>query len=147
MAAPERFADSQIPLAPRAPSFPPTVRSDPRRVRSFKPPEQVTNMSEGCSGNLVPDPQRKKFRNRLLCVAICLAGVTRGFFDLNTLIRARFAGVAATSTTAGKRPSSDEALIARIANGDRFAMEVLFARHRTRVYRWLLRFVNDERPH
>jgi RNA polymerase sigma-70 factor, ECF subfamily len=63
---------------------------------------------------------------------------------LSTLIRARSAAIAATATTAGEHPSSDETLIVRIANGDRFAMEVLFARHRTRVYRWLLRFVKDE---
>ena len=39
--------------------------------------------------------------------------------------------------------TSDEVLIGRIANGDRLAMEALFARHRTPVYRWLVRFVND----
>ena len=40
--------------------------------------------------------------------------------------------------------SSDERLIARIAAGDRLAMQTLFARHRTAVYRWLLRFVGNE---
>ena len=40
--------------------------------------------------------------------------------------------------------SSDETLIARIAAGDRLAMQTLFARHRTAVYRWLLRFVGNE---
>ena len=40
--------------------------------------------------------------------------------------------------------SSDEMLIARIAAGDRPAMQTLFARHRTAVYRWLLRFVGNE---
>ena len=40
--------------------------------------------------------------------------------------------------------SSDEALVARIAEGDKLAMQVLFARHRTPVYRWLLRFVGNE---
>jgi DNA-directed RNA polymerase specialized sigma24 family protein len=63
---------------------------------------------------------------------------------LNTLIRARSAAVVTTATTARERSSSDETLVARIADGDRFAMEVLFARHRTHVYRWLLRFVSDE---
>ena len=32
----------------------------------------------------------------------------------------------------------------RIAAGDELAMQVLFARHRTPVYRWLLRFVGNE---
>ena len=35
-------------------------------------------------------------------------------------------------------------LIARIAGGDRLAMQTLFARHRTAVYRWLLRMVGNE---
>ena len=40
--------------------------------------------------------------------------------------------------------SSDEALIARIAGGDRLAMQVLFARHQVRVYRFVLRLVRDQ---
>ena len=40
--------------------------------------------------------------------------------------------------------SSDEMLVARIAAGDRLAMQTLFARHRTAIYRWLLRFVGNE---
>jgi RNA polymerase sigma-70 factor (ECF subfamily) len=40
--------------------------------------------------------------------------------------------------------SSDEMLVERIAGGDKLAMQVLFARHRTAIYRWLLRFVGDE---
>jgi len=40
--------------------------------------------------------------------------------------------------------SSDDFLIGRIANGDRLAMRMLFARHRLPVYRWLLRLVRDE---
>jgi RNA polymerase sigma-70 factor, ECF subfamily len=40
--------------------------------------------------------------------------------------------------------SSDEMLVQRIAAGDKLAMQVLFARHRTAVYRWLLRFVGNE---
>jgi RNA polymerase sigma-70 factor, ECF subfamily len=40
--------------------------------------------------------------------------------------------------------NSDEALIGRIANGDRLAMQVLFARHHVRVYRFVLRLVRNE---
>jgi RNA polymerase sigma-70 factor (ECF subfamily) len=40
--------------------------------------------------------------------------------------------------------TSDEALIARIADGDRLAMKVLFARHQVRTYRFLLRIVRNE---
>ena len=40
--------------------------------------------------------------------------------------------------------TSDEVLIARIASGDRLAMQVLFARHHVRVYRFVLRLVRNE---
>ncbi len=40
--------------------------------------------------------------------------------------------------------TSDEILIGRIADGDRLAMKVLFARHHVRVYRFVLRMVRNE---
>src|SRR5664279_4860637 len=40
--------------------------------------------------------------------------------------------------------TSDEVLIARIAGGDRLAMQVLFARYHVRVYRFVLRLVRNE---
>jgi RNA polymerase sigma-70 factor (ECF subfamily) len=40
--------------------------------------------------------------------------------------------------------TSDEVLIQRIANGDRLAMQVLYARHHVRVYRFVLRLVRNE---
>ena len=49
----------------------------------------------------------------------------------------------AIETDAAER-SSDVLLIQRIANGDKLAMHALFAKHRTQVYRWLLRFVGNE---
>ena len=54
--------------------------------------------------------------------------------------------VSATSVPAhaARETSSDEMLIARIAGGDRLAMQTLFARYRTPVYRWLLRLVGNE---
>ena len=39
--------------------------------------------------------------------------------------------------------TSDEVLIGRIAAGDKLAMQVLFARHHVRVYRFVLRFVGE----
>jgi len=42
------------------------------------------------------------------------------------------------------QPTSDEVLIARIARGDRLAMQVLFARHHVRAYRFVLRLVRVE---
>lgn len=38
----------------------------------------------------------------------------------------------------------DPQLIERIAKGDRLAMQVLYNRHRVRVFRFILRFVRDE---
>jgi RNA polymerase sigma-70 factor (ECF subfamily) len=40
--------------------------------------------------------------------------------------------------------ASDEVLIARIAKGDRLAMQVLYGRHHVRVFRFGLRLVRDE---
>jgi len=65
---------------------------------------------------------------------------------LNLSVRPQPAAVAAVSAlaaTAGKT-SSDETLIERIVAGSKPAMQALFARHRTYVYRWLLRFVSNE---
>ncbi len=42
------------------------------------------------------------------------------------------------------RTTSDEILIARIAGGDRLAMQVLYGRHHVRVFRFALRLVRDE---
>jgi RNA polymerase sigma-70 factor (ECF subfamily) len=50
----------------------------------------------------------------------------------------------AAETGSSSSYSSDEALIARIADGDQLAMRSLFARHRLPLYRWLLRLVGDE---
>jgi RNA polymerase sigma-70 factor, ECF subfamily len=38
----------------------------------------------------------------------------------------------------------DPQLLARVARGDRLAMQALFARHRLRVFRFILRFLRDE---
>ena len=40
--------------------------------------------------------------------------------------------------------TTDEVLIGRIAGGDRLAMQVLFARHHVRVYRFVLRLVREQ---
>jgi hypothetical protein len=50
------------------------------------------------------------------------------------------AATPAIAATAGEY-SSDEMLVERISAGDKLAMQVLFARHRTPVYRWLYRLV------
>jgi RNA polymerase sigma-70 factor (ECF subfamily) len=51
--------------------------------------------------------------------------------------------VSAIAATA-RETSSDETLVEQIASGSKLAMQVLFARHRTYVYRWLLRLVSNE---
>src|SRR5256885_14600541 len=38
----------------------------------------------------------------------------------------------------------DEVLIGRIANGDRLAMQALYARYHVRVFRFVVRLVRDE---
>src|SRR6266511_3168495 len=56
---------------------------------------------------------------------------------------AAVAAMSALAATAGET-SSDEILVEQIAAGSKPAMQALFARHRTYVYRWLLRFVSNE---
>lgn len=41
-------------------------------------------------------------------------------------------------------PVSDESLLQRVADGDRLAMQALYARHHLRVYRFALRLVRNE---
>jgi RNA polymerase sigma-70 factor, ECF subfamily len=40
--------------------------------------------------------------------------------------------------------TSDEVLIGRIANGDRLAMQVLYARYHVRIFRFVVRLVRDD---
>jgi RNA polymerase sigma-70 factor (ECF subfamily) len=63
-------------------------------------------------------------------------------------MRSDFAGL--VPVAAGRAPkaqeddTSDAALIAKIAAGNRLAMQILFARHHARVYRFILRLLGSE---
>jgi RNA polymerase sigma-70 factor (ECF subfamily) len=46
--------------------------------------------------------------------------------------------------TVTTQATSDDVLIVRIAGGDRLAMQVLYARHHVRVFRFVLRLVRNE---
>jgi RNA polymerase sigma-70 factor (ECF subfamily) len=61
-------------------------------------------------------------------------------------VRPQPAAVAAVPALAApaRETSSDEILVEQIAAGSKPAMQALFARHRTYVYRWLLRFISNE---
>ena len=54
------------------------------------------------------------------------------------------AGIAAEPRSPTAQDNSDEALVAKIASGNRLAMQVLFARHHARVYRFVLRLLGGE---
>jgi RNA polymerase sigma-70 factor, ECF subfamily len=58
----------------------------------------------------------------------------------------RTTGQLCTTTTAARQTPDlpDAALIRSIAAGDKHAMQILFARHNVRVFRFLLRFVGDK---
>jgi RNA polymerase sigma-70 factor (ECF subfamily) len=53
-------------------------------------------------------------------------------------------GAVAAVRAAARDTPPDDALIARIGQGDRSAMRMLCARYQTPLYRWLLRLVHDE---
>jgi len=44
------------------------------------------------------------------------------------------------------QPTTDEALVRGIAQGDKRAMQVLFARHNVRVFRFIVRLLGDSAP-
>jgi RNA polymerase sigma-70 factor (ECF subfamily) len=50
----------------------------------------------------------------------------------------------ASAYAVGSENSSDEALITRIASGNKLALQALFARYHVRIYRFVLRIVRDE---
>jgi RNA polymerase sigma-70 factor, ECF subfamily len=118
----ERHEQKQYIAAPNGPRWPGLGLGRPR---SSKKKEE-------------PDP----------CIPLCFGGnVIEGEpLMLNVSVRPQPAAVAAVSAlaaTAGET-SSDEILVEQIAAGSKPAMQALFARHRTYVYRWLLRFVSNE---
>jgi RNA polymerase sigma-70 factor, ECF subfamily len=51
---------------------------------------------------------------------------------------------AARSEPRAREDNSDATLIAKIVAGNRFAMQVLYARHHARVYRFILRLIGSE---
>jgi RNA polymerase sigma-70 factor (ECF subfamily) len=52
--------------------------------------------------------------------------------------------VTSAGRAAGAVQTSDEALVQLIASGDKKALQILFARHNVRVFRFVLRFLGDE---
>jgi RNA polymerase sigma-70 factor (ECF subfamily) len=59
-------------------------------------------------------------------------------------IRIAIPQAALTGRAIATQITSDEALIERIAAGNKLAMRVLFARHHVRMYRFVLRLVRDQ---
>src|SRR5262245_59987739 len=73
---------------------------------------------------------------------------TRGERAMLTKSKESISTTLSTARASAARPrsqaTSDEALMGRIAEGDRLAMEVLYARHHVRVFRFSLRLIGDE---
>src|SRR5262245_3430501 len=63
--------------------------------------------------------------DRTLALNVLVSGVTSG------------KGIDAEGTT-------DEALVARIAKGDKRALQILYCRHNVFIYRFVLRFLSNE---
>jgi RNA polymerase sigma-70 factor, ECF subfamily len=53
-------------------------------------------------------------------------------------------GSAALPASRTHQPTTDEVLVLGIARGDKRAMQVLFARHNLRIYRFIVRLVGGE---
>jgi hypothetical protein len=87
---------------------------------------------------------QNNLRNEIRVPALTGRDVKSGDFKMIGIVRRSAATTVPAVAATAVSSSSDEMLVARIANGDKLAMQVLFARHRTPVYRWLLRFVGNE---
>jgi RNA polymerase sigma-70 factor, ECF subfamily len=70
---------------------------------------------------------------------MAMAYVSGRALELNVLVNgvASGKGISAAGTT-------DEALVARIAEGDKRALQILYCRHNVYIYRFVLRFLSDE---
>src|SRR4029078_6880512 len=87
---------------------------------------------------------RKNSRNVFVpCAFVCCRDVNRGHRMFSVLTQQGRARAPASAAMA----ASDEIIISRIAAGEALAMRVLFARHHTRVYRWLLALVAGSVAH
>ena len=70
------------------------------------------------------------------------AGISKNFS-----LRLNLAAIARDPCMAGNvlmQTDPDEVLVRRIAGGDRMALQLLFARHHVKVYRFTLRLIKDE---
>jgi RNA polymerase sigma-70 factor, ECF subfamily len=90
--------------------------------------------------------QEKKWRNRTPARSLLWRDVSKGEFSMIDALNGPESATAAVSAIAAEagETSSDAILVNRIAAGDKLAMHALFARYRTSIYRWLLRFVASE---
>jgi RNA polymerase sigma-70 factor (ECF subfamily) len=59
-------------------------------------------------------------------------------------ISSKLQNASANRQTAMAAERTDEELVQSIAGGDKFAMQILFIRHRDRINRFILRFTRDE---
>ena len=59
-------------------------------------------------------------------------------------ISSKLQNASANRQTAVAAERTDEELVQSIAAGDKFAMQILFIRHRDRINRFILRFTRDE---
>jgi len=75
-------------------------------------------------------------KRHILCLEIPASRIEPIVASLRQTLRSR--------SLSANAAASDEVLIGRIAQGDRLAMQVLFARHHVRVYRFVLRLVRNE---
>jgi RNA polymerase sigma-70 factor (ECF subfamily) len=72
-----------------------------------------------------------------------VAGGRMGALAKATAARAIGAMRALRRPVASTDSASDESLVARVAQGDRRAMQLLFVRHQQKLYRFVLRLVGD----
>jgi hypothetical protein len=92
---------------------------------------------------LVPAIKRNKCPNLFLFPQLVWRDVNSGELAMSIAL-SRSGTVTGAVLTRATASDSDQMLVERIAVGDKLAMQVLFARHRTAIYRWLYRLVGNE---
>ena len=106
-------------------------------------PQAVKNIFN-IEGNLRFLSDEKKSSNLFPFPRLVWRDVNSGDLAMSIALTRSGTVTGAVLARAPASDTSDEMLVKRIAAGDKLAMQVLFARHRTPVYRWLLRFVGNE---
>ena len=103
---------------------------------SSTPAGQWSTEGSQLYGRIIEQHERSRPRSVIFRV-VTMAFLSTHASELNVL-------VGASQQDVKPAANSDEALMAQIAKGDRYALKLLYGRQHVKVYRFALRLLNDE---